>query len=282
MVKLSALLSSVALTDVQVCEMGEVIENYLNVRLRVGREFDGVEDATEDEEMDTSPVVRGRTEHVLKPKHIVLLEYPSLIRSLGPLSFYATYSAESKNGEMKQYLRDHGSFAYPLSSLKTHVEAEENKDVLGGEAFEYRFMDEPFKNLGCDALAALEERFGGQGPVASRCHHFTLNGSKYTCGSVLAYNEATDVSCVTFALGQVVALWGDDEESAGFLVKKLKRRLDETYMAISVEEEDRYEVVFPNQLCCHEPFQAMCVPSIGLMCALACAPTVFSRLEDML
>ena len=277
MVKLSALLSSVALTDTQVCEMQDVIEEYLNTRIAVARDIDGV-DADGLEE----PGVMG-AENVLKPKHVVLLEYPSLVRQLGPLSFYATFAAESKNGAMKEYMRSHGSYAYPLSSLKTHVESIENRDVLAGSEFEYRFMDSPYTDLPSGALETLSASFGGKPPVASRCYHFTLHGSKYLPGSVVAFNERKDPRCETFNMGEIVALWGDDEESAGFLVRRLRKRLDKTFMVLLVRPEELYEVVVPEQLCCHEPYHPMRLPEpLGMVCALTCAPTVFGRLADLM
>ena len=61
-----------------------------------------------------------------------------MIRTLGPLSLYATYAAESKNGDFKAFLKDHCYQPNPLLSLQGYLESFENRDVLRGESFEAR------------------------------------------------------------------------------------------------------------------------------------------------
>ena len=96
-------------------------------------------------------------------------------------------------------------------------ESFENKGLLEGNDFIMRFNPDPYSNVGSEACDVLVQKLGGL-PDASRCEHFTLHGSTYSPGNIVAYNEIDDDECSDFNLGRAVALWGDDVESCGMLV----------------------------------------------------------------
>ena len=114
---------------------------------------------------------------------------------------------------------------------------------------------------------------------ATRCYHFTLHGTTYEPGNVLAYNESEDLQCTSFKLGQVLAMWGNDIDSCGFLVEEMDYTLDKDFMVFKLTRRDSFEVVLPGQLCCHVPYNAMDIEEpVGLVCSLSCMPTFFGQL----
>ena len=96
---------------------------------------------------------------------------------------------------------------------------------------------------------------------------------------MIAFHDRSDDQCTTFRVGQIVALWGHCEGTAGFLVESMDNHVDKDYMTLSLRKTGNFERVAPMQLCCHEPFNAMNMgEKLGMMCSLACAPTFFGRL----